>query len=298
MKRTLILLSTLFYFSTVYAQSQENPEDTVKYWKYNGQISLSFSQVSLTNWAAGGDNSITANGLVRLESVYTKDKSSWDSYILAGYGLTKLGDGSVMKNDDKLELLSKYGYKASKRWDYSAVINGRTQFAPGYKNMLERTDKISDFFAPAYLTVSLGMDYKPSDAFALFLSPITTKFTFVMDDSLSMAGAYGVDPGKKVRKEFGGFVKMIFKKDNIIRNVSLSSNLDLFSNYIDHPERVDVNWDMLMTLKVNKFLAVTINTQLIYDYDIKFIEMVNNLPVKKSKVQFKELAGLGLTANF
>ncbi len=298
MKRTLILLSLLFYFSNIFSQSRLNNSDTLKNWKYNGQFSFSFSQVSLTNWAAGGDNSISANGLARIEPVYTKDKSSWDSYLLAAYGLTKLGDGFITKKDDRLEILSKYGYKAAKSWDYSALIDGRTQFAPGYKSMEDKTNKISDFLAPGYLTASLGMDYKPGNAFSLFLSPATLRFTFVRDDSLSMAGAYGVDSGKKVRTELGGFIKMIYKKDSLIKNVSLSSDLDLFSNYLDHPERVDVNWDMLMTLKVNKFLAVTINTQLIYDYDIKFVEIENNIPVQKSKIQFKELAGLGLTANF
>lgn len=298
MKRTFLVFALIFLTGAVMAQNDSTVVDTVKLWNYNGQINFAFSQVSLTNWAAGGDNSFSGNGLIRLEAVYAKDKSAWDSYILAGYGVTKIGGDGLVKNDDKLEILSKYGYKASKNWKYSVVINGRTQFSPGYKDNREKITRISDFMAPGYLTASLGMDYKPKKAFALFLSPVTAKFTFVEDDSLSSAGAYGVDPGKRFRSELGGFIKMIYNKENIVPSVNVNTTVDLFTNYLDHPERIDVNWDLLIAMKVNKFLSVTINTQLIYDYDIKFVEIVNNLPVEKAKVQFKEVFGVGFSASF
>ena len=297
MKKSVTIVVILFFAGTVFAQEAAVP-DTVKYWHKTGQVNLAFSQVSLTNWAAGGDNSISASGVVRFEADYSKNNSSWDSYILTGFGISKIGSEGFFKNDDKLELFSKYGYKASKKWYYSFVLNGRTQFAPGYKSKEDRTNKISDFLSPGYLTAALGMDYKPGNAFALFLSPVSSRFTAVIDDSLSAAGAFGVDPGKKLRAEFGGFIKAIYKKDNVIQNVNIGTTLDLFSNYLNHPERVDVNWDLLMTLKVNKFIAVTLSTQLIYDYDVKFTEMVNNLPVQKAKVQFKEGLGIGISANF
>jgi hypothetical protein len=297
MKKGLLITAILFYNGYLFAQTATDP-DTVKYWHNTGQINLSFSQISLTNWAAGGDNSIAANGLVRLEADYSKNKTSWDSYILTGYGVSKIGSEGFFKNDDKLELLSKYGYKAGKNWFYSVVLNAKTQFAPGYKSKEDRTNKISDFLSPAYLTAAIGMDYKPNADFALFLSPISTRYTTVIDDSLSAAGAFGVDPGKKLRTEFGGYIKLIYKKDNIIQNVNIGTNLDLFTNYLEHPERVDVNWDLLLTMKINKFLAVTLNTQLIYDYDTKFTEIVDNVQVQKAKVQFKESLGLGISANF
>lgn len=297
MKKSVLVATILFFAGFVYAQDKP-AGDTTRFWQTTGQVNLAFSQVSLTNWAAGGDNSLSANGVARLEADYSKNKSEWDSYILTGYGLSKIGSESFFKNDDKLELFSKYGYQASKKWFYSAVLNGRTQFAPGYKSKEDRNTKISDFLSPGYLTAALGMDYKPNSAFALFLSPVSSRFTFVIDDSLSNAGAFGVDPGKKLRPEFGGFVKAIYKKDNVIKNVNIGTTLDLFSNYLDHPGRVDVNWDLLLTMKVNKFIAVTLSTQVIYDYDVKFTEIVNNLPVQKAKVQFKEGFGLGISANF
>ena len=113
--------------------------------------------------------------------------------------------------------------------------------------------KISNFMAPGYLNISLGMDYKPSDAFSLLLSPVTGKFTFVLDDDLSAAGSFGLDPGQKSRGELGGYVKMAFKKE-VLKNVTLDTNIDLFSNYLDHPQYIDVNWNLLLNFKVNDFL--------------------------------------------
>ena len=298
MKRFFLIFLILFSSKTLFCQEPSPLPDTVKYWHLNGQAGLSFSQASFTNWAAGGVNSFSGNTLARINTSYNRNKSSWESYLLGGYGLTHQGNGKWIKNDDKIELLSKYGYKMATSWYYSAVVGFRTQFAPGYENPTEEQNLVSEFMAPAYLTASLGMDYKPNAVFALFLSPVTERLTIVRNDSLSNAGAYGVKPGKKTRSEIGGYVKMIFKKDNIIQNVNLASNLDLFSNYANHPERVDVNWKVFASVKISKLLTLTFDTQLIYDYDIKFIEIVNNLPVEKTKVQWKEVLGLGFLATF
>ncbi len=297
MIRTFLTLGLLFYTGMIFSQTVSDPADTLKYWKTGGQIGLAFSQVSLTNWAAGGENSLSANGLLRLTAIYTKNKSVWDSYFLAGYGLMKQGDRALIKNDDRMELFSKYGYQAGKSWYYTGVINFRSQFGKGYSDPFEQTTKISDFFSPAYLTASLGMDYKPNQYFAIFISPATLKMTFVNDDSLSTAGAYGVDPGENFRAEGGGFVKAIFKKDSLIKNVNLSTTVDLFSNYFDHPERIDVNWEVFIAMKLTRLLTVTLNTQLLYDYDIKFANEENPLMLEE-RVQFKEVFGLGLSYNF
>ena len=139
------------------------------------------------------------------------------------------------------------------------------------------------------------MEYKPSDAFYLFLSPLTGKSTFVLDDSLSNAGAFGVDPGKNMRNEFGGFLKMAFTKD-IWKNVTLNSKLDLFSNYAEEPQNIDVNWEVLVSMKVNKFLSANINTRLIYDDDTKYIDEEG--VERGARVQFKEVLGIGLSYKF
>ncbi len=176
------------------------------------------------------------------------------------------------KSDDQIDFASKLGLKASEKWFYTGLLGFKTQFAPGYDNPgdVDRL-KISNFMSPGYLSFSLGMDYKPSDVFSVFLSPISSKFTFVLDEDLSAAGSFGLDPGQKSRAELGAYVKIAFKKE-ILKNVTLDTKIDLFSNYLENPQYVDVNWDLLLTFKVNEYLSASLMTQLIYDYDIKFGE--------------------------
>ena len=294
-KSTFYLLFLLFWSSLLTAQ--ENEQDTVENWKIGGVSSLTFSQVSFENWAAGGENSYTLNGLFSIHANYKEGKTTWENSLDLGYGIVKQASRGVRKSDDKLELNSKYGYKANSHWFYSGSFNFRTQFDQGYKyNEDEGTKReISTFMAPAYTLISLGMDYKPSDAFSLMISPVTGKTTFVLDDSLSSRGAFGVKKGNKIRNEFGGFLKITYNQD-IWENVTLNTKLDLFSNYLDEPQNVDVNWEVMISMKVNEYLSANFNTQLIYDDNIKY---VNVRGVEKGpRIQFKEVFGAGLSYKF
>lgn len=292
------LFTLLFLFIGIAGlQAQDNGQDTVKHWKMGGVNSLTFSQVSFTNWASGGENSYTLNGLINLHANYKEGRNSWENSLDLGYGVVKQASRGVRKSDDRLELMSKYGYKTTSNWYYSASLNFKTQFAKGFKYNEEEGTKrqISDFMAPGYSLLSLGMDYKPNDAFSLMISPITGKTTYVLDDSLSNQGAFGVDPGEKTRSELGGFVKLTYNKD-IWDNVTLNTKLDLFSNYLENPENVDINWEVLISMKVNEYLSANINTQLIYDDNIHYINKEGE--DMGPRIQFKEVFGAGFTYKF
>ena len=244
MKKILLTLAAALMAISLEAQDAEKP-DTL--WTFSGTTSLNLSQLSLTNWAAGGDNSLSGNALVNLSANYAKEKTSWENNLTLGFGLIKQGDDPTRKSDDQIDLASKLGIKASDKWLYTVLLGFRTQFAEGYDNPGEVDRlKISNLMAPGYLNFSLGMDYKPSDVFSLFLAPLSSKFTFVMDDDLSAAGSFGLDPGQTARGELGGYIKMAFKKE-ILKNVILDTKIDLFSNYLINPQYIDVNWDMLLT---------------------------------------------------
>lgn len=294
------LLSFPFLLAALMVSGQESTDaDTL--WKFSGSTSLNLSQLSLTNWAAGGDNSISGNALINLNANYDNGKTSWENKLILGFGLIRQGEDPLRKSDDQIDFASKLGLKASDKWFYTGLVGFNTQFAEGYDRPGEEDRvKISNFMAPGYLNLSLGMDYKPSAAFSLFLSPISGKFTFVLDDELSAAGSFGLDAGEKTRAELGAYVKMAFKKE-VLKNVTLDTKIDLFSNYLDNPQYVDVNWNLLLTFKVNDYLAASLLTQLIYDYDIKFGEDTTGdgqFDTFSEKVQFKELFGLGLTYTF
>jgi hypothetical protein len=271
--------------------------DTLEGWKKGGIFFLNFSQTSLTNWAAGGVGSFAINGLASLSANYKKGKSVWDNSLDIGYGLLKQKGSDVQKTDDKFDFLSKYGQHAFKSWYYSALVNFRTQMSNGYNYPDDSV--ISTFLAPAYILGAVGLDYKPGDVFTAFIAPLTEKITLVNDQVLADAAAFGVEAGKKSRSEFGGYVRVAFKKD-LVENVNLTTKADFFSDYLHHPQNIDVNWEALLTVKITKFIAASLSTQLIYDDDIAIMEKLDNgttVPVK-SKVQFKEILGVGLTAKF
>lgn len=269
-------------------KTEENPQ-----WKTGGNIGLTFTQTSLTNWAAGGENTLGTNGYLSLFANYAKGKGAWDNTLDLAYGILKQGEEDLRKSDDKIDFASKYGYRAGKHWFYTALVSFKTQFSDGYKYPDDST-VISTFMAPAYLVGSFGMDYKPNDRLTVFLSPITAKFTMVNDDALSAAGSFGLEPGEKLRSEFGGFVKVAFKQD-IMENVNFQTKVDLFSNYADNPQNVDVNWEVLIAMKVNKFITANLSTQLIYDHDTKITDKEGKVG---PRTQFKEIFGVGFAYKF
>jgi len=281
--------------------------DTIQGWKKGSVLGLNFAQTSLTNWAAGGENSFAVNGIFSGFANYKKGKSVWDNSLDVGYGLLKQGDEDFKKTDDKIDFLSKYGQEAFRHFYYAALFNFKTQMTPGY-NYPDVTTKISDLFAPAYITLALGLDFKPDAYFSAFVAPLTAKFTFVTDTALSNLGAFGVDPGEKVKSEIGGYIRAIYSKNDfkaeLLKNVSFTTKIDLFSNYLNNPQNIDVNWETLIAFKVNKYLNVNFNTHLIYDDDIKIQNDRNGNGTiepgegSKSLVQFKEIFGVGFSYKF
>ena len=313
MKNRYIFLTLAFFFlcAISYGQVTEGEKnlrtlssDTTQGCKKGGLLSTNLAQTSLTNWAAGGQNSVAINGIFSLFANLKQGKSVWDNSLDLGYGLLKQGKEDFRKTDDKIDFLSKYGRQAFKNFYYAALLNFKTQMTPGY-NYPNDSVKISDLFAPAYLLGALGMDYKPNANFGAFLAPLTSKFTFVTDDFLSDAGAFGVDPGKKVKSEIGGYIRVIYTKNDFksefMKNISITSKIDLFSNYLDNPQNIDVSWESLIAMKVNKFISVTFNTHLIYDDNTKISIDTNEdgiIDHKGSRTQFKEILGVGFSYKF
>ncbi len=300
MKKVILFFAIL---TATYAMQAQEKSDSL--WNFGGVASLNFSQLSLTNWAAGGEASVAANGLLNLSAHYASADAnvSWTNDLILGYGMVQIGkDNPFVKSDDKIDFASKFGYKAANKWFYSGLLSFKSQFDIGWDVPSDEVNrvKISNFLAPGYLNLSLGMDYKPSDNFSMLVAPLTGKMTFVMDDDLAAAGAFGVPAGQNVRSEFGGYVKIAFAKD-LMKNVKLNTKIDLFSNYLDNPQYVDVNFDLLLSFKVNDYISASFVSQLIYDYDIRFPVLdTNGDPTGETegKIQFKELFGIGLTYSF
>lgn len=289
---------------TVVKELKTQSEDSILGWKKGFVTGINFSQTSLTNWAAGGQNSLSLATMLSGFVSFKNEKVAWDNTLDIGYGfLNQNGVKYNKKTDDRVDLSTKYGYRASKNIYYALLLNFKTQMAKGYDYPNDSTrNMISNFFAPAYLVGALGVDIKPSSYLSLFVAPFTGKFTFVTDSILSSTGAFGVKPGKEYRSEFGGYVRISFSKADfkpeVLKNLSFTTKVDFFSNYADKPQNIVVNWEALVAIKVNKYLNMNLSTMLIYDDKIKINIDKNGdgtFDSKSPRVQFKEILGVGLS---
>lgn len=275
---------------------REIPEDG---WNTGGRFSLGFSQVSLSNWSAGGESSVAGNGLLSLFADRGINNWTWNNTLDIGYGMQRREGERVRKTDDRIELLSKIGLEASEDWNYSGLLNFRTQMAPGNDYPNDEVT-ISNFMAPGYLLGALGMDYQPDPNFSVFISPLTAKLTFVLDQDLADMGAFGVDPGDNLSAELGSYIRADYRLA-ITEDIMFRTKLDLFSNYLDKPQNLDVNWETRLELNITQYISASLGTHLIYDEDATIIttDPDTGEPIKLGpRVQFKQLLTVGIGFSF
>lgn len=270
-----IICSLAFFGLWSAAEAQETAKDTVSYWKSKGNVSLLFNQSNFSNWTAGGENNLSGNFGLNYGLEYAKDDWTWDNKLMASYGLVKTKNASYeKKTDDRLELNSVLGKKASGNWSYSAFLNFRTQITTGYiygkdANGAEIRTESTDFLSPGYLTFGPGMLYKKDENLKINLAPATSKLTFVDDYYTSLPGYvdgsyFGVDANKTARYELG-FYGSVYYKLNIMANVSAENILNMYSNYLEETKNVDIDYSLNIVMKVNRYLSTNLSFQAIYD---------------------------------
>ncbi len=305
--RTLLTLIIMLSISNLMAQNnsaqtlkkeleakkiEKDPKDTSqKLWRKGGVISLNVSQSNLSNWAAGGDDySLSLNTAISGFAYYKKGKHSWDNTVNFNYGYINTTTQGSRKNDDRFDILSKYGKAISTKTNISALFNLRSQFFKGY-DYIDATKKTlnSDFMAPGYILLGLGFDHKPQKDLSFFFSPLTARWVIVNNDTLSAKGAYGVTPGKKSVFQLGAFGSINYKTA-INKNVGYVGRLDVFSDYLNHPENVAFNMTNLFAVKISNILAVTYSLDLIYDDNVRLFGPTKNAP----RLQVKSMIGAGL----
>lgn len=302
---------------TVLGNPENAPDSDTTYWHLKGSNSLNFNQVGVTSWAEGGESSLAGATYIGFSAAFQKNKIRSDHQFNAAFGVMRTELKKIRKTEDKIDLTSSLGFQAIGNWYYTSQINVKTQFTEGFKYPNDST-VVSAFFAPGYLTASLGMQYKPMKSLTLFLSPASGKFTFVLNQVLADAGAFGVtpacrdsaggvvEPGKKVKAEFGINLTARFVRD-VFEHVNIDSKLELYNNYFDEnrPNRwnIDINWETAIIFTINKFLSSSLRFQMVYDHNIMVprYDIVKNTKIKISEgpgLQFKETFGIGLAYKF
>lgn len=276
---------------------KKDPADTThKTWKLGGLINLNINQGTLSNWSAGGDKfSFSLNAYLNVFAFYKKNKHSWDNNLDLAYGIVNTTSLGSRKASDRIDLLSKYGYAIAPKWNVATLFNLRTQFTNGYaysktSTGADTSNIISKSFAPAYVLLSLGADYRPNDNFSLFISPLTERWVIVNDATI--APLFGVLPGKKAKNELGAFVSANYKA-KLGANFIYTTRLDLFSNYKQNPQNIDMYWTNALTAKLTKYINFSFNLDMVYDDDTKNVN-----PAKGPAPQWLQLMGIGFAYNF
>lgn len=273
----------------------KDPADTIqKVWKRGGLLSANLAQANLSNWAAGGDDfSLAVNAFIRGYAYYSKNRHNWDNVLDINLGYVRTTSLGGRKNDDRIDLLSRYGYALTPKTRLAGVFNFRSQFFNGFtynKDSLGRAvaTRTSDFLSPAYILLGAGLEFVPRTGLSLFVSPLTSRWVVVKDKELSAKGGYGVEPGRTVNNEVGAFASINYTQP-IGKAITYTSRLDLFSNYRLNPQNIDVFMVNLLAVKLSKALSLTYNLDVIYDDDVRLFG-----PAKKSAAtQLKSLVGIG-----
>ena len=287
----------LLFFSLGLLSAQETTKDSVSLpksdWKNDFKLGVLLTQTAFVNWNAGGDNTVSGIVSFRWRNTYKKEIFFVENILEARYGVNKREGQAFQKTDDIFRFESSIGYRknAISKWYYSGRFSFNTQFYKGYKYP-NREDYISTLFAPAYLMVGIGAEFKNLEkGFKVHISPITNKTTFVLDDKLSKIGAFGVSKGDKLRLELG-LLTTIFYRVELMKNVQAVNRITLYSDYIKNPGKVDVSLDTRIKMMINKYLEANLSLFLIFDDDIK------DKKTKEAEIQIKEILGIGFTYRF
>lgn len=305
------------FFSKEIQETPTENDSVVSNWKHVNKASLDISEVAFINWNAGGSNSISGLLGVEFQRNYKKDHLVFENRANLRYGVNKQQSQSLRKTDDILELNSRFGFRKDtvSNWYYSANFNFKTQFANGYNYSNSDSEPISKFMAPAYMFLGVGTVYGENiKSFTAYLSPLTLKSTFVLDQNLADAGSFGVTPavfdefgnklvnGKNSREEVGVLVTSAYERE-IINNITFKNLVSLYTDYLSNFGNVDVDWEVNFNFKVNEYVRATMGSHLKYDDDVKVISTievdgVEEIVSEGPKVQWKQLLGVGVLVDF
>lgn len=313
MKKLVLSVAFMLCMYPVFAQDggAGNDDDTKKEeapkdgWNTFGTFSLLFNQAAFNaDWAEGGLSSLGGNAHIDFNFNYRKADWTWDNKVIAEYGVIKTeGDEKVRKTVDKFEIYSVAGKQIEEsNWFYSAFLNFKTQFGPGYDyeettftdpvsgkevTTFDRGEKTTHMFSPADIQLGLGFLWKKSDNLKVNIAPATARLTIVDDMYTSEAGYvdgdyYGVDYGKSTLFQFGAAINAYAKID-VMENFAIENILALYSNYLEDPQNVDIDYTLRLKMKVNKYLSANFTFQAIYDDNVV------------SAFQVREVLGVGFS---
>ncbi|MBT8295494.1 MAG: DUF3078 domain-containing protein, partial [Gramella sp.] len=284
------------------------------YWTERNTFGVNLSEVAFVNWNSGGNNSVSALFYANFQRNFERDLTMWRNSASLRYGINAQEGREIRKTEDELRFNSSFGFRtdSTSNWYYSGKFSFNSQFSNGYKYP-DTEVAISRFMAPGYTFLGAGTEFShPEEDLTIYLSPITFKSTFVLDQPLANEGMFGVEPavtdelgnilreGENVRTEFGFLVTSDFSKE-VYENIDLSNQLSLYSDYLNKFGNIDVDWQLTVNMKVNDFVKANVGTHIRYDDDVKFKEDTNGdgkLETSGPRIQLKQMLGVGVVYEF
>lgn len=281
MKQTYLLLTLLLVFA-MSALAQDKEEEKPEYgWKKELIGNLNFTQNNFDNWEQGGENSWSWQLDINAKFVNDQEKYNWSNSGKCSFGKTKIGDVEARKAADEIKLESVYTYKLGVYVNPYIAVAGKTQFIRGYQYSGDSKTEVSNFMDPGYFTESIGVGYAPNDK-------IKSRLGAALKETITSDFPYADDPNtekiEKTKVEIGAesTTDINVKLNEMIL---FTSKLELFSN-LERVDEIDVNWDNLFSVKISKYINVSLNICLFYDKDIS------------KKRQLKETLAVGLSYSF
>ena len=296
MNRSILFLIIFFNLINLHAQKEIKKDSLETNWNLSGKFTFLGNQSSYSYWTAGGQTSVSGTIKIDYDFNYDKDGWNWDTKLITAYGLNSIGGSKFLKKtDDKLEINSLLGKKFTNNlignWSYSSFINFKTQWTKGYrfrKNSQgeeERTE-LTRFFSPAYLQVGVGLYWKKNKDFWINMAPFTGRliivnryFTNNLEDNKRY---FGVKKGTNSRFELGASIRSFFKFE-LVENVFVTNRISLYSDYLDNPANIDLDYTINTIMKVNKYLTTNLIIQFIYDHN------------SVKRLQVREVMGIGIS---
>jgi hypothetical protein len=272
-------------------------------WKAGGSISVLGGGGTSDNHYSGLNSSFgfAYGGYLKLYANKSWGRNVWTNSLMGGYLRTSSSDDEAELNENKIEFLARYGYKLKKeKWQPGVWMNARTQIVNGYDYSYPSPKRTSGFFAPAFITVSAGMNLEACKDFNVFTGPAVRWVTVTNrpyslnyqggikpDGSTepTLAAYYNTDPEKQVRYEAGLLVSSTWKKE-FNKKVTIKSRLDLLNDFRDNPENFTMYWTTGIGVNLGSWFTLSGNIDLIYDDDIR------------SRLMYRGFAGIGAICRF
>lgn len=267
------------------------------HWLKNFDASLQFSQAYVSpNWYQGGNSNLNAilNVLydVKLNPAFHPNLI-FETSVQYKLGINNAPDDTVHSyniSEDLLQVNSKIGLKAAKRWYYSMNVQFKTQLLNNYRT--NSNDLAAAFLSPGELNLGLGMTYnyenpKKTRVFTAALSPLSYNLKMCTNSRLDPV-AFGMEEGKRTLSQYGSSAELTFRW-KLAFNIEYFSRMFIFTNY----EYVQSDWENTINFNINRFLTTRIFAHLRYQSDAERMPDTN-----WHKWQFKEILSIGFSYRF